>query len=238
MKLAISIIIPTLNEEKNLKRTIEVLLRHAHQPSLIEILIVDAGSTDRTLESIRDLNVRIFSQPEFLFKKYKSLNFGIEKSRGDLLLFLDADTLLPLNFDLWIRSTLEKKSCVGGAFNFSFDRSNAILWIAQTLNKVRYGVSKIYFGDQAVFCKKSIALKVGGFPKKSLMETAYFCKQLKKEGKLSLIKKNIITSSRRFEKEGTMKVLYFDFIVWIRFVLGWDIDSFGKKYWKHNVNNS
>jgi glycosyltransferase involved in cell wall biosynthesis len=231
----LSIIIPTLNEANYLKKTIKDLLDKAHKPDSLDLIVIDAGSTDGTMESIKELTVSSFSRPSFKLQKYKSLNFGIEKSGGDFLLFLDADTILPKNFDQLIKEKLNKRENVGGAFEFAFENPDWKLKTVQWINRIRYRFGHIYYGDQAVFCTKEGAIKVGGFPEKRLMETAYFCQELMKQGKLSLIKSQVKTSPRRFLENGFFKVCWFDFTMWVRFLLHLTVDEYGEKYWRFNL---
>lgn len=218
-----------------MSKVIKDLLNNSNNPDSLEIIIVDSGSTDQTLASVANLDVSTFSKPDFKFKKYESLNFGIEKAKGHYLLFLDADTFLPYHFDELILEKMTKENCVGGAFEFSFVESNWKFKIIEIANRIRYRLSHIYYGDQAVFCTKEAAIKVGGFPKKRLMETAYFCKELKKLGQLSLIKMPVTTSARRFIEHGFFKVCWFDIIMWFRFLLHLSVEEYGVKYWSANL---
>jgi glycosyltransferase involved in cell wall biosynthesis len=234
----ISIIIPTLNEVHFLKKGIKDLLNKAQKPDSLQILVVDAGSDDKTLESVGELDVLTFSNPSFRFKKYESLNFGIQKAKGDYLLFLDADTILPKHFDLLISEKLSDEKIVGGAFEFAFSTPNWKFKIIEFLNRIRYRFSQVYYGDQALFCRIDVAIKVGGFPEKRLMEAAYFCEALKKEGQLSLIKSSIKTSPRRFLDHGFYKVCWFDVVMWVRFALKLSVDNYGERYWKVNLKSN
>lgn len=233
--MKLSIIIPTLNEVDYLKNTITHLMRVAKDPEQIEVIIVDAGSTDGTLESIKHLSCTTFTQPAFIFKKFESLNFGLDKSKGDIVMFLDADTLLPEKFDNLLLSAMSNSKIVGGAFEFEFLKRDFSLWVIQMGNRLRYRVDQTYYGDQGVFCRKEVAMKIGGYPKVSLMESAYFCRELKKIGKLKLIRRSIRTSPRRFTDHGIWKVLWFDTRMWIRFLLRLDVNKFGRKYWKQEL---
>ncbi len=89
----ISIIIPTLNEADTLAHTIKHTLDVATKPELIEIIVIDSGSVDGTLENIQSLNLNTYTKPEFIFNKHLSLNFGAGQASYGTLLFLDADTL-------------------------------------------------------------------------------------------------------------------------------------------------
>ncbi len=233
----ISIIIPTLNEEKFLPKTIECIFQHAKNTDYLEVLVVDAGSTDQTVRIAEELEAKVFSKPEFQLKKYQSLNHGISCAKGETLIFLDADTILPKEFDLKVLKALEQPQVVGGAFEFSFENSDWKLSLLQLFNRIRYRFGQMYYGDQAIYCSKSAAESIGGYPEKELMESAYFCKRLLSVGKLRLIKSPVKTSARRFNNYGFFKVFWFDFTMWIRFGLGLSVDEYGKKYWSVNMSS-
>ena len=233
----ISIIIPTLNEEKYLPQTIECIFKHAEHPTNLEVLVIDAGSSDRTIQVAEELGVKVFLKPEFVLKKYQSLNYGMSTARGKALIFLDADTILPEDFDKKVISVLKHPKVVGGAFEFSFDRLDWKLYLLQKFNRIRYRFGHMYYGDQGVFCWKETAEKVGGYPQKELMESAYFCKRLLTAGKLRLIKSPVKTSARRFNTYGFFKVFWFDFMMWIRFGLNLSVEEYGKRYWRLNLGS-
>ncbi|MEP5613154.1 MAG: glycosyltransferase family 2 protein [Cyclobacteriaceae bacterium] len=231
----ISVIIPTLNEEKYLRKTIDNVFLSAQNPNCLEVLVVDAGSTDHTLQTIEEMNVQTFLKPEFALKKYESLNYGMAQAKADVLIFLDADSILPKGFDEMILDKLSSRGTVGGAFDLVFDLSDWRLSVILALNRIRYRLGHLFYGDQAVFCRKTVAEAIGGFPEKELMESAFFCKKLKSKGRLKLIRKPIETSARRFNENGFFKVFWFDVTMWIRFVLNLPLDTYGKKYWGWNL---
>ncbi len=238
MRPTISIIIPTLNEERYLSKTIECIFKNVERPEGLEILVIDAGSSDRTIQIAEQLGVKVVCKPEFVLKKYQSLNHGIAHAEGKALVFLDADTMLPKGFDSMVVNTLDKQGVVGGAFEFSFDRLNWKLFLLQKFNRIRYRFGHMYYGDQAIFCRRESAEELGGYPEKELMESAYFCKRLLTIGKLQLIKSPVKTSARRFNDHGFFKVFWFDFIMWIRFGLNLSVEEYGKKYWGLNLQTN
>ncbi len=233
----ISVVIPTLNEVDNISSTISHTFQQSFQPDAIEIIVVDAGSSDGTLESISDSKVFAFSKPEFALKKYQSLNYGWKKSNGNILLFLDADTLLPKHFDASVSLALKDELVVGGAFEFSFRKPDWKLSLLALGNRIRYRFGNIYYGDQAIFARRSTLDDIGGVPEEALMEAAFLCKKLRKRGKLALIKPGISTSPRRFKEHGFLKVVWFDLNMFIRFNLGLPVSSYAEKYWGKNLNN-
>lgn len=232
--LGISIIIPTLNEASYLRHTVKHALSVADNKDHLELIVIDAGSNDCTLETIEDLHCTAISRPDFKLHKHESLNYGMEVAQHEIVLFLDADTLLPESFDFHILRALQQKGVVGGAFGMRFSDPDIKLWLLSMLNSCRYHLWKTFFGDQAIFCRKEVAIGVGGFPD-SLMEAAHFCKSLLKEGKLRLLENKVSTSPRRFQENGFWKVLWFDVRMWIRFIFDLDLKKPKARYWKTNL---
>ncbi|WP_420317354.1 glycosyltransferase [Ekhidna sp.] len=235
----LSIVIPTLNEEKYLRHTILHTLAKAKNPQQIEILVIDAGSKDQTLDSIQDLaEIKAFQKPTFALKKYESMNFGFNQASGEVILFLDADTLLPAHFDSLIIRYLQDKKAIGGAFEFAFESPDWKLQLVTLANRIRYRFGKVFYGDQAVFVRKESLAQIGGVPKEPLMETAYMCQSLSKRGKLKIVRPALKTSPRRFKTHGFFKVAWFDLNMIIRFNLGLSVSNYASIYWGKNLRSS
>lgn len=230
--LQLSIVIPTLNEEAFIGRCLATAIKHAR--NLPEVIVVDAGSTDKTVAKAHQVSgVSVLVKPELKGKKYASLNTGAKMAKGEVLLFLDADTFLPEQFDDLIANCLNDPGTVGGAFEHQFDRTTPFLSGVERVNQLRYRISKRFFGDQALFCRRDIFESVGGFPSSPIMEAAHLCDRLKKFGKLRLAKGYVITSSRRFTGNA-WKVFFTDTRIWMRDQLRLNLKSSGEKYWKVN----
>lgn len=234
--MKLSVIIPTFNEAGNINKTIEALLTQAKQKPF-EIIVVDCGSVDNTLGKISYPEVITVSNPRLAGKKWRSLRFGASLAQGNALLFLDADTLVPENFDQAIEQCLMNPSVVGGAFEFSFDKFSFSLFCISLFNRIRYRFRKRFYGDQGIFVRKSAYLKAGGWPNKSLLEAAYFCKNLQQYGQLRLVRQPVITSSRRFTEGGVWRVFFHDCKIWGMDLLGMDVEKYGEAYWKKNRDN-
>lgn len=232
--MKISIIIPTLNEVGNLRRTILHTLGMAECPAHLEIIVVDNGSMDGTVASVADLKVQTHTCPELKGQKYAVLNYGNQQSTGEVIVFLDADTLLPKNFDTLITQCLKDQSVVGGAFDFEFQERRWYLQVLAAANRIRIRVDKNFLGDQALFCRRSILEDVGGYPEKLIMESSFLCQTLKRHGQLSIIPVCIHTSARRFLEKGFLRVFWYDSKVWFAYLLGLDVNKYAAAYWKHN----
>ncbi|SMD32385.1 transferase 2, rSAM/selenodomain-associated [Reichenbachiella faecimaris] len=232
----ISIIIPTLNEANYISQTIDRIRANQSKKSDIEIIVVDAGSRDDTVGLVTQKVNQVYEDSSLAGAKYKSLNQGAKLAKGAVLLFLDADTFLPPNFDKYVEEALSQHGVVGGAFEFGFDRKGIIYRMIQWVNRIRYRVDKRYFGDQGIFCSQKVFEQVGGYPNQPIMEAAYLCKALRKLGQLALIKVPIITSTRRFEQGNIFSVFLKDTWIWIQFTLGLNIKRYALAYWKENEN--
>jgi rSAM/selenodomain-associated transferase 2 len=201
----LSVIIPTLNEEAFLGPTLKALKNYTQQ--VPEIIVVDAGSSDSTREIALEHGVNFIQDPRLKGRKYSTLNLGAHEAAGDVFLFLDAETRVPFNDTSLIKYALTDHQLVGGAFSFQFNRDGWKYRMVEVLNTFRMRVRQRFYGDQGVFVRKEAFYNIKGFPEAPLLETAYFCKQLKKEGKLVLLPASSTTSARRFEQDGFWQTL-------------------------------
>lgn len=236
--MKLSIIIPTCNERQYLYKTINSVINHATGKERLEIIVVDCGSTDGTTSAIKHKSVVVVENPQLKGKKWQSLNLGGRLAQGEVLLFLDADTLVPPGYDSAILTALADERVVGGAFEFSFDQRSPLLWLITLINRIRYRVRQSYYGDQGIFVRSSAYKQSGGWPNKVLLETAYFCRELKKQGSLALLPLRTKTSSRRFHQQGTLKMFWYDLKVWILDLFGLDVNKYGEEYWRHQATIS
>ncbi|MEO9966681.1 MAG: glycosyltransferase family 2 protein [Reichenbachiella sp.] len=230
----LSIIIPTLNEAGYIGKTLDTLHQKKSGQLDLEIIVIDAGSSDDTMGMVKGKVDILDQDPALKGAKYKSLNRGGNLANGKVLLFLDADSHVPIDFDLLISEYLNRPNTVGGAFEFEMDGKGVIYRFTEWLNRIRYRLDGKYFGDQAIFCNKSVFEKTKGFPSKPIMEAAYFCRAMRKYGRVGLIKSKVLTSARRFQEGNVYKVLALDAFIWIQFTLGLCVDRYATEYWKEN----
>lgn len=228
----LSVIIPTLNEADYLASTIEHLRQSSSSDH--EIIVIDSGSTDLTCEIADTLGVKLIKYKGSVLGKAQVLNEAAGVACGDVILFLDADTLVPAEFDISIASVLMDQGMVGGAFEFTLDGPEFGLRVVELINRTRYRVRQRYYGDQGVFVRSDTFSRVGGYPEIPLFESAHLCKNLRKEGKLKLIRKKIKTSPRRFIDGGIYSVLWGDIKLWFLDLIGASVEKYAAPYWNEN----
>ncbi len=230
----LSIIIPTLNEAGYLATTIECLKQNSVLDDKKEIIVIDSGSSDNTCEIAREFKVRLIKGQKRKLGKAHVLNEAAQVAEGEAYLFLDADTLVPPGYDKMVDTALSNPEVVGGAFEFALDGTEFGLRVVELINRIRYRICQRYYGDQGIFVRANMFRRVGGYPEIGLLEAAYLCKKLKKNGKLKLIKEHMKTSPRRFIDGGIYRVLSSDIKIWFLDLIGVGIDKYAPAYWKEN----
>lgn len=236
--MKLSVIIPTLNESQYIARTINSVRERAILGEPYEIIVVDSGSTDGTADIVRKLKVILVKEDSIFTGRAAVLNRGADLATGDVFLFLDADTLPPKGYDEDIRRAIYDKGAVGGAFEFALDGSGFGLRLVEIINRIRYRISHSYYGDQGIFVSAEIFSKIGGYPKRRILEASEFCTSLKKFGRLVLIRELMNTSPRRFNKGGLYKVLFKDIRLWFLNLIGQHVDSYADDYWSENITRA
>lgn len=227
----ISIIIPARNEADFLPATLAALKRKAVTSAVKEVIVVDGGSQDNTAAVAREAGAEVVLCPPAQRGRARQLNLGAERSRGDILLFLDADSIVPAGFDAEILTALRMPQCVGGAFEFKLEGNEFGLRVVEFINRSRYRLWPWYYGDQGIFVARDAFRQAGGYPPVALMEASDFCRALGRNGKMVLIHLDMVTSSRRFREGGIYRVLGFDIHMWWRNLTGQDVEQFARAYW-------
>ena len=193
----ISIIIPTLNEEKHLPATLTGLADRKD----IELIVVDGGSEDRTRETAVDLGARVILSSR---GRGHQLNRGTEASKGELLLFLHGDTILPQNFSDAVRETMQN-GYAAGAFSLNIDSSAKRLALVATCANLRSRLCRMPYGDQGIFTSRENFDRIGGFREVPIMEDFIFMRSIRKLGKIHILKEAVSTSPRRWDNMGIIR---------------------------------
>ncbi|MBE9012342.1 TIGR04283 family arsenosugar biosynthesis glycosyltransferase [Pseudanabaenaceae cyanobacterium LEGE 13415] len=207
--MKISIVIPVLNEAQSLSRILSI------QASGIELIVVDGGSQDETVEIAKSYGVKVLhSSPGRAIQ----MNAGAEIATGEILLFLHADTQLPEGFDRMIRETL--LASIAGAFQLKIDSDLlGVRWVERGVN-YRSHFFQMPYGDQALFLRAELFHEMGGFPELPIMEDFEFVRRLRQKGRIAIVPHAVLTSGRRWEKYGVLRTTIVNQIVILAYFLG------------------
>ncbi|MEK9172454.1 MAG: TIGR04283 family arsenosugar biosynthesis glycosyltransferase [Nitrospirota bacterium] len=213
--MTISVIIPTLHEEKTLPGTL-ARLRH---PAFSEVLVVDGGSRDRTLADIALANPlsRVLNAP---MGRARQMNAGAAAAKGELLLFLHADTLLPATAAQDITQAMADTRIAGGRFDARLVPDRGLLWVVGRMMSWRSRLTGIATGDQAIFVRRKVFEDLGGFPDIPIMEDIAFSRRLKQAGHIAALPSCVLTSGRRWERHGAIKTILLMWWLRLLFYLG------------------
>ena len=196
MTSSISIIIPTLNEAENIP-ALKLLVQQ-----VAEVIIVDGGSSDTTVELAADLGLSVLHTDK---GRGAQVNLGASKATSQVLLFLHADTVLPPAFPRLVNNCLTQKGTILGAFSLGIESTSWLLRIVSGGANIRSRFLQLPYGDQSLFIRKTDFEKLGGFPETPIMEDYIFVKLAKKKGKVATLPQTVLTSARRWQKLGPIR---------------------------------
>jgi len=187
----ISIILPVLHEAGTIN-TVIAHLRGLPQNSPVEIIVVDGDPAGGTLQAIQDEGVvRILAEPG----RARQMNYGASQAHGEILLFLHADTLLPQQALTRIAVALADTRIAAGAFDLGFDTKRRIFRLTEKYAALRTRLTRVPFGDQAIFVRKTYFNEIGGYAKIPLMEDVELMGRIKKQGdRICIIPLQVLTS--------------------------------------------
>lgn len=194
----ISVIIPTLNEEKTLGRLLSALQPY---PGL-EIIVADGGSVDGTLAIAEYYGTAgITSEPG----RGKQQNAGAGAARGDIFLFLHSDTFPPADFPGQISSILDLPGTAAGAFRLGIDAPGFGYRVIEWGANRRSGLLQLSYGDQGLFVSRRHFFAAGGFPDQPILEDIELVRRLRKFGRIRLAPAAVSTSPRRWRRLGIFR---------------------------------
>lgn len=217
MKLQLSIIIPVFQEAYIINRTIEHLYNLGFNGSF-EIIVVDGHPQGDTINAVACHDVKRLLAPQ---GRASQMNEGAAFARGELLLFLHADTWLEHGAFDKILMALKRKDVVGGAFVLGIQSKKKIYRIIETVAAVRSRITGIPYGDQAFFLTKKFFHRIRGFRDIPLMEDVELMQRIRKAGaKITIIPSKVQTSPRRWEREGVLYCTLRNWMLMLLYSLG------------------
>jgi rSAM/selenodomain-associated transferase 2 len=221
--MKLSVIIPALNEERDIGRVLERAVSiHAD-----EVIVVDGGSRDATREIAKRLTRHVIESPR---GRALQMNAGAKAAGGDVLLFLHADTILSPETEKVIQEALFDPRVVGGRFDIRLDHAGWLYGLVAFLVNLRSRLTKIATGDQAIFVRREVFERIGGFSEIPLMEDVEFSLRLKRLGKIACLRQKVVTSARRWERRGPIKTILLMWRLRFLYFIGVSPDRLGSYY--------
>lgn len=192
----VSVIVPALNEEAQLPHT----LAHVRLAAGDELIVVDGGSTDRTVALAQQYTPQVLVSPP---GRAVQMNYGARHATGDILVFLHADTVLPPDGLDAVRAAL-RTGAVGGAFRLVITPATLALRLVAWGTNIRSRVGHLPYGDQALFMPRDVFEALGGYEPVSFMEDVRLVQALRHKGRLVLLPQAVQTSGRRWQRDGVL----------------------------------
>ena len=210
----VSIVLPVLEEAPLITRRLCDLRRDAPDA---EVIVVDGGSGDATVEQARPLADRVIvSAPG----RAVQMNAGAAAATRDILLFLHADTGLPPDALHRITAGITATGRCWGRFDVQFDGRHPLLPVVAVMMNLRSRLSGVATGDQAIFITRTAFDAAGGFPAIPLMEDIALSKRLRRVGRPLCLRARVITSGRRWEANGMLRTIVIMWGLRLGYVLG------------------
>lgn len=212
--MTLSVIIPVYNEAAQIQSTILRLLINSTLKQVIEIIVVDGGSTDGTTDiALKEGAIVTYSAKG----RAAQMNAGAAIAHGNVLYFLHADTKPPENYLSYINDAL-KQGYDAGCFRLRFDVDH---WFLQANTWfTRFNINSFRFGDQSLFVKRLLFEKAVGFNEKLIvLEDQDLIKRLTKIGKFKVMPASVTTSARKYTTNGIYKTQAVYFLIYMLYRL-------------------
>lgn len=194
----LSVVIPTLNEAARIGRLIDHLARPG-----VEIIVADGGSGDDTRQLAARYGAQVVTAEN---GRGVQMNAGARRARAPLLLFLHADTRLPSNYLEIVEHTLGQESIAVGAFSFALDGAGLRFRLVEEAVRIRCAMLRTPYGDQALFMRRTIFERLGGFDSIPLMEDLSLVRRARRIGRVVTVRARAVTSARRWQRTGVARM--------------------------------
>ncbi|MBF2034660.1 MAG: TIGR04283 family arsenosugar biosynthesis glycosyltransferase [Leptolyngbyaceae cyanobacterium T60_A2020_046] len=225
---ALSVVIPALNEAATLSHT----LRSVQTTGPVEVIVVDGGSWDSTAAIARSHQAQVITTAP---GRAGQMNAGAQAATGEILLFLHADTRLPLGFDDLVRHTLSQPQVVAGAFHLAINGPGWGLRLVEWGVRLRSQRLQMPYGDQGIFLTAERFHALGGFPDQPIMEDLELIRQLRRQGRIAITAAAVITSNRRWQALGVVYTTAFNQVMIAGYLWGVSTYRLSRwyRYWKN-----
>lgn len=196
--MLISVIVPTLNEGAALALTLRQLTNHPD----VELIVVDGGSTDHTIDIAQRYTPYVFvTRPG----RAHQMNQGARHATGDILLFIHADTFLLAGALDELQRRIIADGAIGGAFDWQIDSPRRLCKFVARWASRRARWLRQPSGDQGIFCWRQVFNMIGGYPELPIFEDLAFVRKLRGAGRLTFLTAGLVTSAQRWQANGVIK---------------------------------
>ena len=179
--------------------------------------MVDGGSADSSVAIARPLCDLLIVAPR---GRAHQMNAGARAAHGDALAFVHADTIVPATFAADIASALSDPAVVGGRFDVQLDASSLPYRIIGAMISLRSRISRTGTGDQAIFVRRGVFDRLGGFPDLELCEDLEFSRRLKRAGRVACLRSRVTTSARRWTRDGVARTVVRMWLIRAMYLMG------------------
>jgi len=222
-----SIILPVLNETDLINPMMDHL-ESLEGSENCEFIVVDGSPDGGTIKAVTRQGVQYVKSPQ---GRANQMNAGAAMATGEILIFLHADTRLPRQALELINQAMTRQALIGGAFDLRIDTERPILKIIARIASLRSRLTRIPYGDQAIFIRRDYFNQMGGYPGMPLMEDVALMRRIKGAGgRIGFIPEPVITSARRWEEEGILYTTLRNWLLLSAYTLGVAPDKLAKYY--------
>lgn len=234
MDRPLSIIIPVLHEAPEITEVI-AHVRRIDPAGQCEIIVVDGSAGQDTLQCLADSDVMgIAAAPG----RARQMNAGAARASGNILIFLHADTRLPSDALLLIEAAMDDPACWGGAFDLGISSNKWIYRVIARIASFRSRLTRIPYGDQAIFIRRDLFRNLGGYPPIPIMEDVALMRRIKrKNGRIAIIPRRVATSPRRWEREGVLYATLRNWLILAAYLLGSPPEKLARYYRRHDQHS-
>jgi rSAM/selenodomain-associated transferase 2 len=222
---SLSILIPVLDEAANIAAALLALA--PLRASGAEVIVVDGGSSDNTALFAAPFADRVIASSR---GRATQMNAGAAAARGDVLLFLHADTRLPADAGRLVLDGLAQSGRAWGRFDVAIEGRHPLLPVVAAFMNARSRLTGIATGDQAMFMTRQAYDAAGGIPAIALMEDITLARSLKRVSRPLCLRARVTTSGRRWERRGVLRTVLRMWRLRLEYFFGADPDELARRY--------
>ena len=227
--MKISVVIPVLNEGNQIGEILSAL-DNAAAGVPYEVIVVDGDPSGSTIQRIADPGIITITAGR---GRARQMNAGAARASGEILLFLHADTRLPEKAFSSITGALAGRRFISGAFDLGIQNDRRIFQLIGRCASLKHRLTRVPYGDQAIFIQRQYFQEIGGYREIPLMEDIELMKRIKRKGwPIIILRDAVKTSSRKWEKDGVAYTIFRNWTLQTLYLLGMPAERLVRYYYK------